>query len=247
MNQYQYDSAFFNFVDTSSTRSAQAFLTRFTGGFRPDSLLDIGCGRGAWLRAWHELGLNDFCGVDGNYVEQDSLLIPPTCFQARDISKPFDLKRKFALVECLEVAEHIPMGKADTLVNNIVTHGDIILFSAAQPGQGGEFHVNEQPLAFWMRKFAACGYDTFDFPRQTIRGITSIEPWYRYNTILLANAIGQKNLTKIVLSTKIDKDTSSSYFSTLWKLRCGVLVHIPQSAVNTAARVKHQVFNLVRR
>ena len=47
---------------------------------------------------------------------------------------------------------------ADTFVQNLVRHASgAILFSAAPPGQGGEFHVNEQPYEYWRGKFQRCG------------------------------------------------------------------------------------------
>src|SRR5437764_15267703 len=32
---------------------------------RPESLLDVGCGQGTWLRAALDLGIKDVCGLDG--------------------------------------------------------------------------------------------------------------------------------------------------------------------------------------
>ena len=38
-----------------------------------------------------------------------------------------------------------------------------MLFSAAVPGQGGENHVNEQPLAYWRAIFREHGYSAVDY------------------------------------------------------------------------------------
>ena len=43
---------------------------------------------------------------------------------------------------------------ADVFVDSLCRHGELIIFSAAVPGQGGERHVNEQPLEYWREKFA---------------------------------------------------------------------------------------------
>jgi hypothetical protein len=63
--------------------------------------------------------------------------------------------RRFDLVQSLEVGEHLPLSAAETLVDSLTTASDRVLFSAAVKGQGGEFHVNEQPLAFWQELFEA--------------------------------------------------------------------------------------------
>jgi cyclopropane fatty-acyl-phospholipid synthase-like methyltransferase len=54
---YRYDSDFFDFVDVSSGRSAARFIERLELGFLPRTLLDVGCGRGVWLRAWKQRGV----------------------------------------------------------------------------------------------------------------------------------------------------------------------------------------------
>ena len=62
--------------------------------------------------------------------------------------------RKFDVVYSLEVVEHIHPDFVDVLVQNIGRHGDVIVMSAARPGQGGEGHFNEQPPEYWIRHFA---------------------------------------------------------------------------------------------
>jgi len=42
---------------------------------------------------------------------------------------------------------------ADTFVNTLCRHADTILFSAAHVGQGGDGHINEQPIDYWIEKF----------------------------------------------------------------------------------------------
>lgn len=63
------------------------------------------------------------------------------------------------LVSCVEVAEHIPAERADELVDAVCSRSRRwIYFSAAQPGQGGIGHVNEQPPEYWAEKFRARGW-----------------------------------------------------------------------------------------
>ncbi|NBQ80112.1 MAG: methyltransferase domain-containing protein [Betaproteobacteria bacterium] len=147
---YSYEDKFFDFVDKSSSKSALALIPKLVTVLQVDSILDVGCGRGIWLAAWKQLMNCSVTGIDGNYVDNGSLHILRTEFFAKDLSQSFDLGRTFDLVQCLEVAEHLPESSADSLADNLVKHGDLILFSAARPGQGGEHHVNERPLTYWL-------------------------------------------------------------------------------------------------
>lgn len=173
-----YKDSFFNYIDLSSSRSATYFMSQIEFPFDIKTVLDVGCGRGAWLKQWQRNGKKIF-GVDGAYVNKDNLLIESDSFSHQDISKKFDLGVRYDLVQCLEVAEHLQEKDADTLIDNLVKHGDVILFSAAIPGQGGEFHVNEQPLNYWVKKFNQYGYSCFDYIRPQIINEKNIEPWYR--------------------------------------------------------------------
>ena len=196
---HHYDREFFDFVEGSAGRSARPFLNSFVqvafGGAPPTSVLDVGCASGVWLAEWSHIGVKEVVGVDKDYVPRSKLAIPAGAFRAVDISQPFDLRQHFDLVLCLEVAEHIPDAHSDTLIDNLCRHGDLIMFSAAIPGQGGEFHVNEQPYEYWRAKFAVRGYAVFDCARRPVAGLKEIEPWYRFNTFLFANEDGQSRLS----------------------------------------------------
>ncbi|MEI6514805.1 MAG: methyltransferase domain-containing protein [bacterium] len=248
MENHTYDSTFFDFVNISSGGSAQAFVAGLQLGFTPASVLDVGCGRGVWLKAWKKQGVKEVRGLDGLYVAVESLLISPDEFQATDLTNSFDVGRRYDLVQCLEVGEHIPEQHADVLVASLVAHGDVILFSSATPGQGGEHHVNEKPLSFWADKFRLSGYDAFDYPRMALRGTKEIEPWYRYNTVLYANHRGQSRLAPDVIRTMIPCDQDfPDYESTIWRLRRMLLRAMPAAVVNMLSRMKHHVVVFVSR
>ena len=248
---YRYDSQFFDFVNASSGKSANRFLTEFVRavleGALPVSVLDVGCGRGVWLAEWRRQGVTDICGMDGTYVDPQSLRIPVSDFRAMDISKTFDLERKFDWVECMEVAEHIPEQFSDILVDNLVRHGDVILFSAAIPGQGGEFHVNERPYEYWRAKFLQRGYQAYDAIRPSIRGLAEIEPWYRYNTFVFANEAGSHRLSGSAKLHLMPADRPIADLSPLyWRVRCALIAALPGQVTSALARIKHRAANLVR-
>ena len=54
----------------------------------------------------------------------------------------------------MEVAEHLPREKASVFIDTLTKHSGIVLFSAAVPGQGGTYHVNEQWPKYWNELFS---------------------------------------------------------------------------------------------
>jgi SAM-dependent methyltransferase len=203
---YAYDNDFFSYIEEGARRSAQVIVPLLAKSFHIGSVLDVGCGRGVWVREWADCGIDDVVGVDGAYVDDAWLAIPPEQFVRCDLSQPFALKRRFDLIQSLEVAEHIASSSADTFVTNLAAHGDVILFSAAVPGQGGELHVNERPYEYWRDKFAANGFRTFDWLRPRIRSYPGVEPWYRYNTLIFARDCALNRAAPDLLETEILPD-----------------------------------------
>ena len=183
-----YNEHFFNYVNVGATRSAQSILPLLRDFLEIDSVLDVGCGQGAWLNVWNQLGLKRCRGIDGHYVDTDELLIPREFFVQRNLERPFDIHETFDLVQCLEVAEHLPSSSAEVLVSSLVKHGEIVMFSAATKGQGGHHHINEQSYGYWRKLFKLHNYLPLDLLRPLIRDNKRIEPWYRYNILIYVSA-----------------------------------------------------------
>ena len=107
----------------------------------PTSLLDVGCGTGTWLKAAIDLGIPDVFGVDGVEVPADKLHVQDEKIRHQDLTRPWNLNKRFDAVICLEVAEHLDSAFAHILIDALVQHSDQIYFSAACPGQTGQHHV----------------------------------------------------------------------------------------------------------
>jgi SAM-dependent methyltransferase len=243
-----YEHDFFDYIEQGSDRSAQAIVPLIRRLLGSTSVLDVGCGRGVWLKRWIDAGISDIIGVDGDYVARTTLAIPGTRFVAHDLSQPFDLKRRFDFVQSLEVAEHVATPYADTFVANLVAHGDIVLFSAAVPGQGGEMHVNEQPYDYWRAKFAARGYRSFDWLRPRIAALPAIEPWYRYNTLLFVADAAVTGLPHELQATEIPPGQPVANYAPLtWRLRTRALGLMPNGVVHQMAKLKHKLMLARRR
>lgn len=184
-----YDEAFYSNLSASSRQSSRAILPFVQNLVRPKSVLDVGCGSGEWLLTWQELGVSDVVGVDGSYVEKSGLAIPAANFTAVDLTREsVSLGRRFDLVSSLEVGEHLPEAAGGRLVDSLVSHGDVVLFSAAIPGQGGTDHINGQWPGFWVDLFASRGFKVLDVVRPHVWDDIRSAYYYRQNTMLFADS-----------------------------------------------------------
>lgn len=232
-----YSDTFFDYIDTGARRSAEAITGLLGGWLRPGSVVDLGCGRGVWLDVWQQRGVRRVLGIDGDYVNRAALAIPPEDFQPADLTEPLHFRRRFDLAQSLEVGEHLPTRASDTLVQSLCNASDRVLFSAAVVGQGGECHINEQPLAFWQEKFAARGYTAYDCLRPYVRQNTAIAPWYRYNSVLYVNEAGAQGLPEGLRACRLGEGEVLREIGDLrWRLRRGVVSKLPRGAVTRLAQ-----------
>ena len=242
---HEYDPRFYEYINAGSLASARVVCPLLVEWLKPQSLLDVGCGAGAWCKIWLESGVAEVLGVDGDYVDHSRLLVASSSFQSQDLSRAFDLGRRFSLVVSLEVAEHIASQSADAFVESLTRHGDVVLFSAAVPGQSGEFHVNEQPLEYWRARFAQHGFRCFDAVRPRIMNNRAVEPWYRYNTLLYARGEGVERLPQAVLDSELSSTQPIPELAPLsWRTRNALLRALPAGLVAFLVTAKHA---LVRR
>jgi SAM-dependent methyltransferase len=203
---YTYDEDFYNYIGSGAVKSAEIVISTLVDilPVSPTSVLDVGCGAGAWLSVWNRND-TDICGIDGAYVSTSSLLIDKSRFQQVDLREGFKLSKSYDLAQCLEVAEHLPESVADLLVENLCTHSNVVLFSAAPPGQGGENHINEKPYSYWKKKFEDNGYGMYDCIRPELVDNQDVMPWYRYNVFLYLKLDAEIELSPTLKASLIDK------------------------------------------
>lgn len=171
----------------AAQRSARAILGQLLERYRPNSVLDVGCGIGSWLRAAQEMDVPTIRGVDGPWLDPSHLIVDPKFISTVDLEKPLDLGSRFDLAICMETAEHLKESAADTLVESLVRHAPAILFSAAIPHQRGPGHVNEQWPNYWAEKFGRHRYGALDFIRASIWYDKDVLWWYRQYVLLFVN------------------------------------------------------------
>lgn len=177
-----YDQDFRETIDAGSFQSAIEVVPTLSNLISPrGSILDVGCGEGQWLRAFKDLGhtvKGIDSGVQARYLEDYEYI-------EHDISTSFPEPIEVDLWVTLEVAEHLYADRADPFVDYLTKCGNLGLFSAAIPGQGGTHHVNEQWPEYWVEKFAQRGFACSGALRLEFWDNENVENWYRQNMLLV--------------------------------------------------------------
>lgn len=179
-----YSQEFFQNHWENSLRSARLIAPIVYELIKPQSVVDFGCGWGAWLKAWQELGVSEIRGIDGDYIDRSKLLFDPGSFEPADLCAPIALGRRYDLALCLEVAEHLPPQRAAGLVADLVKVAPVLMFSAAIPGQPGVGHINPRWPAYWAELFAEHGYRRVDALRPQLCHQSGVDYFYRQNLVL---------------------------------------------------------------
>jgi len=244
---HRYSDSFFDWVDVGACRSARRLLPFLRNGLEVNSVVDVGCGTGSWLSEWSGIGVTQILGVDGNYVRRDRLKIGQSEFVPVDLGGEWNLDRRFDLAQSLEVAEHLPPAAGPDFIGKLCRLADVVLFSAAQPGQGGEHHVNERPLDYWRAIFEENGFHAFDVVRPRFRADMEVEPWYRYNVLLYANAAGRARLSTEFQAVQLPIGQSVPAFGDwTWELRKLLLRPLSVSTVTALSRLHYHIRNALR-
>ena len=183
-----YDDMFYWENRYGSVLSAKAVLGKILPCMDCKSVVDFGCGTGTWLWVAKNYGVSEILGIDGDYVPGNMMMIPAECFCAADLSQKYDAEKRYDLAISMEVAEHLPPESSDIFASNLCGSSDVVLFSAAHPGQGGDGHINEQPIEFWIKKFESHHYRPINI-KQYFQDNSKIETWYKENVILFVKKI----------------------------------------------------------
>jgi SAM-dependent methyltransferase len=152
----------------------------------PRSVVDLGCGHGIWLETFVRHGVDDYLGIDGDWVPLEKLHFPRERFLAARLDRPLRLARRFDLAVSLEVGEHLPERGAKRFVRNIAALAPTVLFSAAVPYQRGTDHLNEQWPDYWAALFREHGYVVLDGLRPLVWSSDAVFSFYRQNVLMFA-------------------------------------------------------------
>lgn len=185
MSKILYGQDFYNSQLLGSLQSAQVYLFHLYSIMGvPETVVDIGCGRGAWLATSKDFGVKRVVGVDGEWNSQNEMLDMDIELHRANLEQAIYLPEHFDLAISLEVAEHLRPESSDSFIDSLTRLSDVVLFGAAFVGQPGVNHINTRLHSFWARKFYDRGYLLFDLFRPTFWKDERVEPCYRQNTFL---------------------------------------------------------------
>ena len=125
----------------------------------PGRVVDLGAGTGVYVEELRALGIAAQ-GYDIADPQPQPLLVRTASML--DITDPAPV------VLCLEVAEHIPCEQENAVIESVWRNtepGGTVIWSAAQPGQGGVGHINCRPPDYWQALALLQGFHT----RQDLR------------------------------------------------------------------------------
>lgn len=184
-----YDEEYFFTQSESSARSA-AVVVPLVVKYFPwiTSVVDVGCGTGAWLLEFELRGVTRVLGFDAAKVDSHLLEIDAAQLRRVDLRKTFFSSERFDLALCLEVADCLPEPDAEPFVRQLTQFSDLIVFGAAGPGRSTRSNVNEQWPSYWISLFAARGFRCFDILRDVFWYDQRVSWWYAQDTLIFARA-----------------------------------------------------------
>lgn len=136
----------------------------------PTSALDAGCAMGFLVEALHKRGVDAY-GVDiSEYaISKVDDSVRDRC-RAASLTEPFP--RRYDLITCIEVVEHIPPAEIEQVIANLCSATDRLLLSTTPADYGEATHLNVQQPEAWSAMLAAHG-----FFRDVERDFSYLSPW----------------------------------------------------------------------
>ncbi|MGN6665197.1 MAG: class I SAM-dependent methyltransferase, partial [Solirubrobacterales bacterium] len=143
---------------------------RIVRDLRPASFLDAGCAMGFLVAAMDRRGV-DAWGVDvSEYaISRVHESVAARC-QVASLTEP--LERRYDLIACIEVLEHIPPEDAERVIANLCAATDRLLISTTPDDYSEATHLNVQPPEAWSATLAGHG-----FFRDLERDFSYVTPW----------------------------------------------------------------------
>ena len=202
INLNDYNNAYSGYLDPIKISSGNEIIKIIKQYYTPKSVIDIGCGKGMFLKCWKDSGVETIAGIDGNTLDNKDLFIDRKFIQIANLETYENVNNtKYDLAMSLEVAEHLHPENAAHFVKLLTGYSDFILFSAAIPYQAGLHHINCQPLKYWVDLFNKENFVCFDFIRpQLFANHEKVKSFYIQNILFFVNKERANQLTQFNLS-----------------------------------------------
>ncbi len=133
-----------------------ALADRIMTEIGPRSVMDAGCALGLLVEQLRARG------VDAEGIDISEYAIAHAHEQVRpyvrlgSITEPFG--RRYDLIVCIEVLEHMPRADAEAAIANMCAWSDDILFSSSPYDRKETTHINVHPPEYWAERFALHGF-----------------------------------------------------------------------------------------
>ena len=129
---------------------------RLIQDFHPGTALDAGCAIGLLVEALRDRG------VDAEGIDFSEFAIT----QAREDIRPFlrvgsitdELPRRYDLITCFEVLEHLAPHDADRAIANLCAFTEQVIVSSTPMHFRDPTHTNIHPQEYWTERFARHGF-----------------------------------------------------------------------------------------
>ena len=181
-----YDETFYQETGDGSLESARVVVPMILKLTPVRSVVDFGCGEGAWLLVFQDHGVETILGIDGDYVNRERLLIDQAHFRPKNLALPVRLDRTYDLAISLEVAEHLPTRASRSFVESLVRGARRPVLRGDSRPRGNAAHQRAMARILGGT-FPCCGYSRLDLIRPNIHTNKDVELWYRQNIYIYAN------------------------------------------------------------
>jgi SAM-dependent methyltransferase len=138
--------------------------------FRPTTTYDAGCAIGLFVRALVERGVDAYGGDISDFAVTNAPDGLRERLEVRDLTHPLD--RRFDLISCIEVLEHMSPADTQLAIANLCAATDTILLSSTPEDFTEPTHINVRTPASWAQDFARHG-----FFRRTDVDASFLSPW----------------------------------------------------------------------
>jgi GT2 family glycosyltransferase/SAM-dependent methyltransferase len=164
---YQRDEHWLSFFD----QIAEKIQT----DIQPKSVLDAGCAMGFLVEKLRERSIEAY-GIDvSEYaIRKVHPSVQGYCHVA-SVTEP--LPRKYDLIVCIEVLEHLPQAEGKRALENLCANANMLLFSSTPFDFKEPTHFNVQPPDYWAGLFIQHG-----FSRDVDFDASFITPWAMFLT-----------------------------------------------------------------